>query len=60
MQELLELRRFKMYFKRKGELREATESLIVSIEVEISKTQDYLVSLQKERTSLKGKLEQQD
>jgi hypothetical protein len=49
----------KMKFVRKGELRDATEELVVSIEVEIDKTEKYLSELRKERLLLKSKLEEE-
>lgn len=47
-------------YKRRGELREATESLIQSLTVEIFQTEKYLNSLMAERELEKKKLEEQD
>jgi hypothetical protein len=46
--------------KRKGELREATEGLLVSVSVEIEKEEEYLESLKKEKAALKKRLEEEE
>ncbi len=46
--------------KRKGELREATESLVVSLEVEIEEGNEYVKALRSELALLRKKLEQED
>jgi hypothetical protein len=47
-------------FVRKGELREATESLLVSVTVEIDKVAAYLEELKKEQAALRKRLEAED
>jgi hypothetical protein len=49
-----------MSTRRKGELREATESLIISLNVEIDSQQGYIDALKKERDLLRKKLEEDE
>jgi hypothetical protein len=46
--------------RRKGELREATESLLISVKVVISRVTAELEALQKERAFLQKKLDEQE
>ena len=43
-------------FKRRGELREITQSHIISLDVEIEKKEDELIALRRERKTLQDAL----
>lgn len=49
-----------MRWKRRGELRDASEGLLISLDVEIEKTADTLVALKRERGELKKKVDEEE